>query len=1063
MKRLRIFIAFASDCEGERRIIRKTCQSDKTIRAICRENDVSLDCVDFNDVPSDAGRPQSLINLAADKWKPDWFIFIFWGRLGRDAGLGMTGMEEEWNRAINLNKEGGGHPRVSLYFNEAEGNPYDVNSVQEEALKKFKTTVFSEYQALATPFKGRREFSDQFRSELHVRLIKLTKGEDALDLDQEFIECSRGLLSWPRTLGNDEEIQRPELLEIIEKIQASNASTTLILGAPGSGKSALLAALGSVCLSNGFSVLGIKADRLGRGIDSAEALRKHLKLTVITQDAVKRLASKKPVVVLVDQLDAVSELVDRHSDRLNVLLDLIQSLSGHSGVHIVASSRAFECHHDIRLNSIDADRMNLALPSWDKISPILTRAGYDAGVMGDSTRELLRSPLCLKVFLEVDKSGAIFATLQALLDALWSKKVLVGENARERIMLLESVANTMSKDEILWVPSALGDRWPQALQGLVQEDILSKGPNELTIGFRHQTYYDYTLARAFAKGALSLTQYVKERQNGLFVRPVLLNGLQHLRVTDSNEYKRQLKQLLGKGIRLHIHSLLIEFLAGQRMPTEEEFSLIFPRLKSGQEGPRILAAIAGSPGWFARMSTTSAFHTWMRKPHDEAMHSLDVLCQASQFDLDSVLDLIERHWLPKKSHDDLSLRVFSYISDWTMRAVDLASIVLRRTADRSASLIVDQATKTSPEHATMLLRAALDGRLLQAEAIVHKVKKKRHLFSPEEKLMQGSSLNGEKGTLINLIEKEGDWYNAESLAEEVPKSFIDQIWPWFIKVVALVAYDEHDFVLIYRDDPATYNEFNGELPHGPIVKALLVAVTRLAKQSPDQFVDFAKAHWNSDLLIVHRLLSRGLVILASGRPMVVLEYLLGDPRRLEVGDHSDSHRESKALLVELSAHLDSAELRRIEEAVVNFNQYKKIMPDWTAKDRFDRAMWTRAHRLRLLRAFRPDRASESLRALREQEERALPGVNELAVRGRSGYVGGRLTAVEMRKASNKHLLNLFNELPDKTGSHNPKMNWSLDFGRAGGAWQLAREFGSLAKEAPDRVLILLAELKPSFT
>ncbi|CUS33356.1 conserved hypothetical protein [Candidatus Nitrospira nitrificans] len=391
-------------------------------------------------------------------------------------------MEEEWNRAISLNKQGRGHPRVSLYFNEAEGNPYDVDSVQEEALKKFKTSVFGEYQAFATTFKGCRTFSEQFHSDLSARLVEIAKGKNALDLEQEFRWCSEGLLSWPRTLRNGEEIQRPELLEIIEKIQASNASTTLILGAPGSGKSALLAALGNVCLSNGFSVLGIKADRLGRGIDSAEALRKHLQLTVVTREAVKRLASEKPVVLLLDQLDAVSELVDRYSDRLNVLLDLIQSLSGHPNVHIVASSRAFECHHDIRLNSLDADRLDLALPSWDKIVSILSNAGCDPGLIGDSTRELLRSPLCLKVFLDVGKSGAVFSTLQSLLEALWSKKVLVGEEAEDRVKLLEFVANKMSKDEVLWVPSSFGDRWPKALQGLVQEWIPTSDLLRLHIG-----------------------------------------------------------------------------------------------------------------------------------------------------------------------------------------------------------------------------------------------------------------------------------------------------------------------------------------------------------------------------------------------------------------------------------------------------------------------------------------------------------------------------------------------------------------------------------------------------
>ena len=97
-------------------------------------------------------------------------------------------MEEEWARAIELNKQGGGHPRVSLYFNESEGNPYDVDSLQEEALKKFKASIFGECQALAASFKGSREFSDQFRSDLSARLAEIARGEGTLDLAAEFRE-----------------------------------------------------------------------------------------------------------------------------------------------------------------------------------------------------------------------------------------------------------------------------------------------------------------------------------------------------------------------------------------------------------------------------------------------------------------------------------------------------------------------------------------------------------------------------------------------------------------------------------------------------------------------------------------------------------------------------------------------------------------------------------------------------------------------------------------------------------------------------------------------------------
>ena len=524
MKHLRIFIAFASDSEPQRRIIRTICESDKSIKAICRKLGVSLDWFDFTDVSSDAGRPQSLINLAVEKLKPDWFVFLFWQKLGSDAGLGMTGMEEEWSRAIVLNRQGGGHPRVSLYFNNAEGDAYEADPAQEEALKIFRATIFEQHQALATPFKGAQEFRERFHTDLSSRLLEIGLGVDSLDLEQEFSEASKGLLSWPRTLTAGDEIQRTEFQALLERVRTMETSTTLILGKPGSGKSTLLAGLGHACMRDGFSVLAIKSDRLGKEVRTAEDLRQWLHLSLNTRDAVRKLAAKKPVVVLVDQLDALSELVDRQSDRLNVLLNLIQGLSKYQGVHIIGSCRDFECHHDIRLSGLNADRIDLALPSWDQVAPILARAGYDPALIGNSTQDLLRSPWCLKVFIDVAKPGMVFSTLQSLLEELWTQKVLAGEEAREQVELLEFLARRMSTDEVLWVPSSLGDRWPKALQGLIREDILSRGPDGLTIGFRHQTFYDFTLARAFANGALSLSSHVRRNQNGLFVRPVLLTG-----------------------------------------------------------------------------------------------------------------------------------------------------------------------------------------------------------------------------------------------------------------------------------------------------------------------------------------------------------------------------------------------------------------------------------------------------------------------------------------------------------------------------------------------------------
>ena len=94
---------------------------------------------------------------------------------------------------------------------------------------------------------------------------------------------------------------------------------------------------------------------------------------------------------------------------------------------------------------------------------------------------------------------------------------------------------------------------------------------------------------------------------------------------------------------------------------------------------------------------------------------------------------------------------------------------------------------------------------------MEKLRKKRPL-SAEEKLVTEPSLKGIKGGLIKLIEKEEDWYNLDNVAEAAPMAFLDRIWPWFLKVISKIAYKEHEFVIGYRGDPATYNEFEGELP-----------------------------------------------------------------------------------------------------------------------------------------------------------------------------------------------------------------------------------------------------------
>ena len=604
VKQLRIFIASPCDCISEREAVRHICKEDRTILTICRTNRISLDVYGWEDICSDVGRPQSIINAAVEKFNPDWFVFVLWHRFGSDAGLGMTGTEEEWNLARQLNEKAGGHPRIRIYFNENNAPLHELNDYQLKALKRFKETIFSEHQALACLFDGTGDFEKKFQAHLTEILLNCGVGHHEMTIDrlrQELAVASNVLLNYQRTLTDGQQIERPEFAQLLQRIEESEYSTTLVLGSPGSGKSSLLSAVAYHLKGIDISLLAIKADTLRAHVNTVEDMQKELDLSLNIRDSIAVLAEREKVVVIIDQLDAVSELLDIKSGRLNVLLNLIHNLSGRRGVHIIVSSREFEYRHDVRLNSINADKVNLEIPAWEQIAPILDQAGHETSGMSDVLKELLCTPLHLKVFLDVAKPGAVFHSLHALLEELWEQRVLAPNIPQDSLLLLNDLALRMAEEESLWLPLACTDSHPEARRFLEQNNILVRGQDGLTIGFRHQTYYDYTLTRAFANGSISLADYIFQKQDGLFVRPTFLSGLHYLRATSPAEYHKQLQIFFKAGLRPHLFSLLIEFLGSQKNPDDIEAYFVLPLLKSDTEGPKIFGAMVGSPGWFSRL------------------------------------------------------------------------------------------------------------------------------------------------------------------------------------------------------------------------------------------------------------------------------------------------------------------------------------------------------------------------------------------------------------------------------------------------------------------------------
>lgn len=217
------------------------------------------------------------------------------------------------------------------------------------------------------------------------------------ELKVKFDAVSCQLLNWPQNTAN-QWINRPELDELVRIALHGDITTTVVLGAPGEGKSALLARLGTVIKNENIILLCIKADQIQRDIATIADLSKWLGLEELVTDVLRNLAKNIRVVVLIDQLDALSDLMDKYSERLNALLYFIYSVRNVQNLSVILSCREFEFRNDIMLKGIDAKTILLKRLTWKQVLPLIRDKYLNTNKWSSEIRDVLCTPQYLLLF-----------------------------------------------------------------------------------------------------------------------------------------------------------------------------------------------------------------------------------------------------------------------------------------------------------------------------------------------------------------------------------------------------------------------------------------------------------------------------------------------------------------------------------------------------------------------------------------------------------------------------------------------------------------------------------------
>jgi nucleoside phosphorylase len=875
----------------------------------------------------------------------------------------------------------------------------------------------------------------------------VTAGESAnspiADLKRRFARASAELLRWPTTVG-DKWLERPELDALRAKLTTTPHSVTIVLGPPGSGKSAFLARLGQQWDSSGGVVLAVKADKVRASVDSTTKLAEWLDLPAPTDQAVFAVAAVEPVVVLLDQLDALADLADLRSERLHVLLNLVQRLCGQPNVHVVCSCREFEYQHDGRLSRLDAEEVRLQPPTWAQVAEVLVARGVSADGWPEDAKELLRVPYNLALFLNRLRGAGehpVFTSYQQLFNDLWDRQVVQPGGGRAE--LLYDLAAALAESEELWIDRDWFADRRALLDPLIAADILSPTEDGFRIGFRHQSLFEFVRAKAFAREGASLADYVLARQDALFVRPTLWMTLNYLRRASPAIYAREFDRLWQTAHQRHIKHLLIDFLSQveQPPPDDREQARLVEALRDGSWRKKVLTAVTGKQAWFGLLAGAH-LSAEMRKPHEAAWDVVWVLVTAFGFDRERCLQLMEQNWLPDDAKLTHVWQTLTYLGEWDEHAVGLARAVVRRTDVEHSRMwrLAQTIAKDQPALAVALMIEWLD--------------------AARRRIM--SVATGEEGVradrLRKVLDSHTQWHDVGELASRVPADFVLGVWPILRVIVTGLESYASEHVVRYAEDRLCFSRLDGreyvafDSPDRFFL-ALDAALREFARQRPDDFYDLVRTTGNPGSRLLQRLMCRGLREVVSTHSGVAFEFLMSDPRRFWLGGLHDDLGDSHELVAAVAPHLGDEEFAALATAIRGWEMYRER----EGEPRDPGNIYARGHRFRLLSALPADRLPDDVRRELADESSSLPDyVREARSHTGTGLqlIGSPVSRDEMTDLADEAIAGLFDELPDATEAHHPNDRM------LGGSVQLSQEFGEFAKTHPERALTVLRRLRP---
>lgn len=346
-------------------------------------------------------------------------------------------------------------------------------------------------------------------------------------------------------------------------LQKDESNVKLLVGNAGIGKSVVIKQVIQKLEAEGIKSFSLKADRfsMSLGMSSNEQLEALI-------DTFSSLIQEKKAVLVVDQIDALSQYITNDRTKLENVVALIEHFAAADclkNVRIIVSCRSFDLEFDPKLRLLGQNpKIELGMLSKSEVETILNR--LQDGLfkeLDEKTIEILQTPQHLNLFCQVyvKNQKTDYFSITDLYDELWRQTINLSEdpiNKKTAEKVLYGLAQKIYDDETLTPQWEFDTESFRESNYLISKGIIELVGNKAT--FFHQSMYDYVFARYHTKGEQPFIQQLvaAKKHQGLFLRSTVNMVLDYERAKNEKQYKEDVKTILfSQKVRVHIQLMFL--------------------------------------------------------------------------------------------------------------------------------------------------------------------------------------------------------------------------------------------------------------------------------------------------------------------------------------------------------------------------------------------------------------------------------------------------------------------------------------------------------------------------